>query len=308
MEKVQILLATFNGGKFLKNQLLSLQQQTYENIEIIIRDDGSKDDTIDIIKNFCNSDSRFVFIDDKMKLGVARSFQKLCSYSDAKYLMFCDQDDIWFERKVESMLIFSQTFFDDNIECLSYCNSTFYDSDKGIDLKERVIKYYPEKLSQLIFFNGGIQGCSLMLNDKLAKTFQKYSRDFYLHDDIVTLISASLGKIKYLDKELMLYRRHSKNVTGKKNNARNIIGKLRDILINPYPIYSRVHFNEKREFYQEFNSRLSQEQKKVFEDFFLTVSIGRLRRALIIIKGGYSLGNSKLHLIGRVLLKRKIIE
>jgi len=98
--KVSILLSTYNGAKHLKEQLDSLYSQTYSDIEIIARDDGSSDNTIEILKSY---DVKFLMT--KENLGAKGSFAELLSYavaySDCEYFMFCDQDDVWESDKVE---------------------------------------------------------------------------------------------------------------------------------------------------------------------------------------------------------------
>lgn len=97
---VDILMATYNGEKYLRNQLLSLQQQTYEDWTLWVRDDGSTDDTPFILRKFAESDSRIIIVEEDagQRLGPGRNFLGLTKYSTADYVIFCDQDDIWFEK------------------------------------------------------------------------------------------------------------------------------------------------------------------------------------------------------------------
>ncbi len=103
MKKINILLSTYNGSKYLKEQLDSLLSQTYKDIEIIVRDDGSSDDTLDILKSY-----DIKLLETKQNLGAMGSFAELLSYavanSDSEYFMFCDQDDVWNSQKIEKTL------------------------------------------------------------------------------------------------------------------------------------------------------------------------------------------------------------
>jgi len=103
---VDILMATYNGEKYIKNQLLSLQQQTFSDWNLLIRDDGSTDNTLDIIQEFKKHDSRIKIIEtDGVKgRGPGRNFLELTKCSLSKYVIFCDQDDIWFEKKLELLV------------------------------------------------------------------------------------------------------------------------------------------------------------------------------------------------------------
>ncbi|EEY35290.1 glycosyltransferase, partial [Pseudoleptotrichia goodfellowii] len=102
MEKIDILLATYNGEKYLEEQLYSILNQSYPNINLLIRDDGSKDKTVDIIKKYAQKDERIKFIEDDLgNLGFLKNFEKLLEHSEENYIMFSDQDDIWNPDKIE---------------------------------------------------------------------------------------------------------------------------------------------------------------------------------------------------------------
>ena len=102
-KKIAILLSTYNGEKYLKEQLNSLINQTYCGIEIIARDDGNSDTSLEILKSY-----NIKLIENKQNLEAKESFLELlkCARenSDAKYFMFCDQDDVWESDKVEKTL------------------------------------------------------------------------------------------------------------------------------------------------------------------------------------------------------------
>ena len=101
--KIVILLATYNGEKYIKEQLDSILLQTYSNIEVIARDDMSNDKTLEILKSY-----NINIVKSIENLGVKKSFSELLNYasrnSNSDYFMFCDQDDIWEKRKIELTL------------------------------------------------------------------------------------------------------------------------------------------------------------------------------------------------------------
>src|SRR5260221_9001719 len=105
MTKIDILLATYDGEKYLKQQLDSLLAQTYENIRIIIRDDASQDGTKEIIQEYGKRYPNKIYpLFGKERLGVKANFSKLMEVSSSPYVMFADQDDIWMSSKVEQTL------------------------------------------------------------------------------------------------------------------------------------------------------------------------------------------------------------
>ena len=98
--KVQVLMSTYNGERFLREQMESLLQQTYENLEILIRDDGSKDGTCEILKEYGERYSN-IKVYYESNVGVIKSFFELLKKSEAAYIAFCDQDDVWLAEKIE---------------------------------------------------------------------------------------------------------------------------------------------------------------------------------------------------------------
>ena len=113
MNKIFILLSTYNGARYLKAQLDSLFAQTYCSIEIIARDDDSNDETISILKSY-----NIKILDTKENLGAKESFAELLNYavvnSTSDYFMFCDQDDVWEKDKIEKNLFTEDPLISDD--------------------------------------------------------------------------------------------------------------------------------------------------------------------------------------------------
>ena len=104
MEKVDVLLATYNGEKYLKEQIDSILEQTYSDFRLLISDDGSTDDTRKILEEYKNKDSRIQVFFQESNLGVVKNFEFLLKKVESKYYMFSDQDDIWKSEKIEKSL------------------------------------------------------------------------------------------------------------------------------------------------------------------------------------------------------------
>ena len=102
---IDILLATYNGAAYIREQIDSILQQTVADWHLLVHDDGSTDGTVDIVREYVQTDKRIRLVEDgERHLGVAKNFLHLLKYSTAEYAMFCDQDDIWIDNKVEVML------------------------------------------------------------------------------------------------------------------------------------------------------------------------------------------------------------
>ena len=103
---IAILLSTYNGEKYIKEQIESLLDQTIKNWFLVIRDDGSHDKTVEILKEYSTSYPNKIFIDGSVRenLGAGKSFMHLLKITHADYYMFCDQDDVWMPDKIERTL------------------------------------------------------------------------------------------------------------------------------------------------------------------------------------------------------------
>src|SRR5581483_8549808 len=103
---VDILLSVFNGARYLPDQLDSIAKQDYTGWRVMVRDDGSKDNTVQIIEQFRqkHADKILILNDNQGNIGFNKSFMELMKQSTADYIMFCDHDDYWFPNKISSLL------------------------------------------------------------------------------------------------------------------------------------------------------------------------------------------------------------
>lgn len=220
---VDILLATYNGELFIKEQLESLINQTYKDIRIIIRDDGSIDNTINIIESYARKYSSFItVIKDDKKCGSAESnFMEILKYAQSDYAMFCDQDDVWLPEKVEltlnKMIEIESTEGDKPI--LVFSTYKIVDSDLNpiyMDEKNNQIAAYNLEFNRLLVQNY-VTGCLIMMNKKLYKLLGEYEHGIMMHDWWAALVASSLGVIYHIKDITMLYRQHANNVVGAVN-------------------------------------------------------------------------------------------
>lgn len=300
-ERIDILLACYNGERYIRNQLLSLQQQTHNNWHLYIRDDGSTDNTLNIINEFVSIDSRITLItDNKKKLGPALNFKELFKYSSANYVICCDQDDIWFEKKIESLLREALEKFEQDKPCIVYCDGYGYDSLKGIITIESISTLHATTLNEFLFFNAGYQGCSILMNKELASMFNEYNQAFYMHDNIISLLAHTFGKVFFIPDKLMLYRQHEKNVTGniKKRSLYTKIFKERR------PIISEPHLQEKQNFYKNYIESLDLNTRRIFDAYFrFSKSNNLITNIYILYKYNFKLGQCKYRLYLKLLLR-----
>lgn len=301
MQNVDIIMATYNGGDYIENQLLSLFQQTYKNWTLYIHDDGSTDQTIQIIKKYSQIDKRIIFIDDVYKgLKVGKNFLHTLAFSKADYAIFCDQDDIWLENKIEELLKLMLTKDQVDKPVLVYCDGYAW-SDKGFIYQESISTNHANKLEDFLFFNGGYQGCSMMLNRKLIDMVNNYKGYIYHHDDIVSLIAHSFGDVIFLPKQLMLYRQHENAVTGNKNFRKS---KISSLFNNSGFVVSALHYKVKKDFFNFFYYDLNERNKELFLEYFSICEMSsRVNRIINIVKTNFTYGGSKFKIIFKIIFQ-----
>ena len=132
-KKVAVLISTYNGEKYLKEQLNSIFNQTYSNIEIVIRDDGSSDGTIDLIKEYQQKYSN-ITLEKGNNVGFIKSFFALLNLANADYYAYCDQDDVWLENKIE-LAVNALNKADNTKPNMVFGNSDYYDENMNFSSK-----------------------------------------------------------------------------------------------------------------------------------------------------------------------------
>lgn len=211
-------MSTYNGEKYLAEQIQSIIRQDYSNWHLYIRDDGSTDDTINLIKEWENKDTRITFLnrDIPENLGVTGSFMNLLENTNADYYMFSDQDDYWMKDKVSVTLEKMQNSEEDNLPICVHSNLTVVDANlKGNTLMNGPKKHWSD--FKFLLFSNCVTGCTMMINQPLKELvdFQKInSNKLYMHDWWIALIAAAFGKVVYLNRSTILYRQHQGNVIG----------------------------------------------------------------------------------------------
>lgn len=209
--KVQILMSTYNGERFLREQIESLLRQSWKNVEILIRDDGSKDGTREILNEYSDKYENIqVYLESN--LGVARSFFELLKKSDADYVAFCDQDDIWLEKKIEAAVV----KLEQEKGPALYCSNKFLVDSTGNPMKKQDIRKRRPG-----FGNAVVEcictGCTAVMNQELAEILkEKVPEHAILHDWWTYLAASYVGKVIYDEQAYIYYRQHQENVVGAK--------------------------------------------------------------------------------------------
>lgn len=226
-DNVIVLLSTFNGERYLKEQLSSLFLQENVDVSILVRDDGSTDNTCTILDSEkCN----LSWYKGENK-GPAFSFwELLCKAPESSYYSFCDQDDVWDKDKLETAISFLSK--SNGKPALYFCQTRLVDSElKDIGTLE---------LSPLLTFEEAliyhfVTGCTMVINDALRRILIEYTPKYMrMHDLWIYLVAQAIDADIYFDKKSHIaYRQHDNNVIGMNNSALfNLKKRIKRILKN----------------------------------------------------------------------------
>ena len=236
---VSVVMCTFNGEKYLKEQLDSIIHQTYPVDEILIQDDCSEDGTIGLLDRYSKEYPNIVFSKNDVRLGVNKNFFSVLSKAKGDYIAIADQDDIWELNKIEEQL----QAIGDNL--LNFHLSEPFSSDGvPIAFDKRIPNY---GIIRMIYFNM-IPGHTMLLRRDLLNRI--YDEQVFLYDALLAIAAGVCDKINYIDKVLVHHRRYMdaysyhKPVTNGKS-MKNIITylyiSLQHLSCNRKNVYA--HFN-----------------------------------------------------------------
>lgn len=271
MEKVDILMATYNGENYLSEQIDSILNQTYSNFRLLISDDGSTDNTRKILEKYTKKDKRvIVYLQDK-NLGIVGNFEFLLKKVDNPYFMFSDQDDIWNLDKIEKSL---KKIKESNAELIytdlevvdSNLNTTYSSYWKLKNIYHKIKKY---NSFESLYLNNFVTGCTILSKKEVIEKvlpLPKTSK-YVLHDYWIPLIISQSGKIDYIEEPLIRYRQHKNNKVGSKRKSDSIedFDEMRNLFITVKKEHFSVFIENENKFESEKIRELNKKALKYFE-------------------------------------------
>lgn len=271
MEKVDILLATYNGEQYLREQLNSILSQSYSNFRLLISDDLSTDSTREILAEYVEKDKRIIIFNQEKNLGVVKNFEFLLKKVENKYYMFSDQDDIWKENKIEKSI---QTLEETNSD-LVYTDLEVVDENLNVTYKSywklkgiyNKIKKYNNFES--LYLNNFVTGCTILSKKEFIKEVLPLpnTSKFVLHDYWIPLILSQKHKITYIEEPLIKYRQHKNNKVGskKKTDELKSFEEIRSLFINVKKEHFTVFIENEDKFIDEKIKKLNKEAIEYYE-------------------------------------------
>ncbi len=208
---ISVALATYNGGRFLREQLDSIYSQSWENIEVVACDDCSTDDTVAILDEYRQSHGLQYEVNER-NLGFVRNFEKALARCRGMFIALADQDDIWLPQKLERLMAGIGE------ADLAYSDALLVDRD-GRELPVSLIQtagVRPVSGRSFNYFvcNACVTGCTTLIRrDLLEKALPIPVCEIY-HDWWIAVVASRYGGVRYLPERLVKYRQHDDNDTG----------------------------------------------------------------------------------------------
>ena len=228
---VSVAMATYNGERYLKEQLDSIYAQTYKNIEVIVTDDCSSDKTVKILEQYAESHGLRYSVNET-NLGFVKNFERAISLCKGAYIALADQDDVWEREKIEvlvreigsDLLIHSDCSI---IDGKSAVTAPYWKRERGFNIK----------VENLLRANV-VTGCTVLFKRELLKSALPFPEGIAYHDWWLALCAANLNKIVYIPSCLTRYRQHTGQNTGS-----DIKNPFKTFFINLYKRRNKLDFD-----------------------------------------------------------------
>lgn len=284
-----ILLACYQGERFLRAQLDSLLNQSFQDFKILARDDCSSDRTRAILEEYSfRFPDKITIIESKDRLGVIGNFNALLEHANTEVIFFCDQDDVWEHDKVEvAMKKFQRTsktpllvhtdlqIVDENANRVhrSFWEYSNLDPHKGKALNRVLVQNHAT-------------GCTMAINKALRDLAYPIPKDAIMHDWWISLIASACGKTETIETQTILYRQHDSNTLGARTISwKDGLRKLLQFLKEPEMNTSDAELREKQAaaLHERFKKIMPSEKLKILELFLKAPEMNILKRKWVYL-------------------------
>jgi glycosyltransferase involved in cell wall biosynthesis len=289
---VSVAMATYNGDKYLREQLDSIYAQTHPKLEVIVCDDGSVDNTASILEEYKQKHG-LIYKVNESNLKVVKNFEKAILQCTAPYIALSDQDDVWLPGKIEKSLkkiLELELQYGAHVPLLIFTDLTVVDDNLHI-LHPSLWKHLKIAPKNIMFnrllVENVITGCTILMNQTLAKLAFPGPNEIIMHDVWLGLVSSYFGHISYIPETTVLYRQHSNNTIGIKKPV--IWKRLQKFLYNinqPDQYFFSNELKQAQAFKEKYCYLLANhtKQKEILSSFITCKHAGFFQRKFIILK------------------------
>ncbi|MDD3362868.1 MAG: glycosyltransferase family 2 protein [Hespellia sp.] len=308
-EQVAIMMATYNGANFIREQLDSIVEQTYANWKLFVRDDGSTDETMSILEEYQQkSGGKIVILKELPGGGSANAnfaviWKWVKENEDFSYYMFCDQDDYWLEDKVKNSLDIMKMNEDVNKPFLIHTDLKVVDDNLNVICdsfaKYRNLNMNIQDLNHLLIQNN-ITGCTMLWNRTLNDMLYLDNKSVAMHDWWMSTVTSMFGTIIYIPTATILYRQHLENVVGatEVNSFGFIMKRLKNLEHVKHTLY--IPQVQAKALLQVYKDVLDNDNRKILEKMSELRKKNKCKRIFTILKYHY-LKQGMIQIIGEIL-------
>ncbi len=311
VKEIQVLLAAYQGETYLPELLDSLGAQDDGCFSVLMRDDGSTDGTVELLRQRCRQDSRFRLLEDtSAHSGAAGSFLRLMRLAspEAAYFALCDQDDVWMPNRLSACraaMARAEALYGEQTPLLVHSDAVVTD-EQGRTLAGSFFAHQgwdgaavtlPRLLVQT-----NVTGCTVLMNAPLKALVAQYAQaqGMYMHDWLIALTAAACGHVVFVDKPLVRYRQHGTNVMGA--SAKTQVERGLDMLGKWRKGKERIAltYRHTRYFRQTMEKALPESALMDIDRYLATEKEGKLLRVWHVMQGGYTM-QSPVTRLGQIL-------
>ncbi|PQL92484.1 glycosyltransferase family 2 protein [Apibacter adventoris] len=277
-KSISLVLATYNGEKYILEQLDSIMNQELLPNEIIIIDDCSTDRTYSILESYNFKEIKVQIIKNEKNVGPITNFKRGINLATSDFIALCDQDDIWLPNKLKLSLNAILKLDFNNIPCAIFTDLRLIDEHNKLIANSLHSKWNidPSKFDFfLILTSNVVTGCTLLFNKLMQSEIQSMPEDILMHDYWIALIGYSIGQIKYVKQETVLYRSHNDSVTSKKQSS--FIMKMRD-----FREVNQKQYEQLRKFMKQYKFCLRIEDREIVTKYLKMRKKNYIEQRIII--------------------------
>lgn len=308
VKTIQVLLAGYNGEKYLPRQLASLHAQDDPAFSVLMQDDGSADSTPALLQ--AAADERFSLGAEGGKhLGAIGNFISLMGQCTADYAALCDQDDVWAADKLSrcrAAMEQAEARYGAETPLLVHSDARLVDGEgrvlSGSFFAHQGWDGNAAALSRLLVQNN-VTGCTLMMNAPLRRLVVQHGdpQAMHMHDWFIALTAAAFGHIVFIPEQLVDYRQHGVNVMGA--SQKGLLQRGMQALGQWQKGKQRIAltYAHTRAFLNAYAADLPEASRQTVENYLATERMGKLRRVITIQKNGYAM-QSTVARLGQMLL------
>ena len=292
MDTVLILLAAYNGQKYVGEMIDSIISQDYNDWHLILSDDSSSDSTFSVLEEYANKfPEKITHYKSGQKFGNAQNhfMHLLEQYNDAPYIMFCDQDDVWHSDKI------SKTFnkmkeIEKKTDVPAMVHTDLRVVDGDLNILDSSFMHFSKldgsrlSLNNLLAQNV-VTGCTMMINKALAKqAVQSVAKgEILMHDWWLALIASAYGQTGFLEDATIDYRQHNDNVVGAKN-IRSVSYLLKKFLNKETKTLIKQTFTQAKSIYECLDGSIGEKENEILKQYAMLEKDNWFKRQYKYIK------------------------